>query len=229
MIGKKIEIKKKLTWIHRIRGVGGSRGGALQDKTPLQGLAVVKQWQCWPHRALMNSSLAADSTLGTGQTLGPLQHPGGGAEPVSPSLEATESSWEHQQARAGSRSRGESQLESPCLELNWKGHTQPFLEARKLFFLLCLMLWWEMVSKGAVQRQCLEGQQSLCTLHSSGPSGTAVSSAKKLEQNGEVGSYLYSLLPLRSICSKDLLKWESLPQLCCNQKLLSFLIISTLI
>lgn len=69
----------------------------------------------------------------------------------------------------------------------------------------------------------------LRTVHSSGPSGTAVSSAKKLEQNGKVGSYLYSLLPLGSICSKDLLKWESLPHLCCNKKLLSFIIISFLI
>lgn len=47
----------------------------------------------------MNPSLAADSTLGTGQILGPLQHPGIEPEPVSPSLGVTDSSWEHQQAR----------------------------------------------------------------------------------------------------------------------------------
>lgn len=48
---------------------------------------------------ISHECLAADSTLGTGQTLGPRQHPGDGPEPGSPSLGAIDCSWECQQAR----------------------------------------------------------------------------------------------------------------------------------
>lgn len=78
MTGREVEIKNKFILIHKIRGVGGSRGRALQDKTSLQGLAVVER--CWPHRALMSVWLLTQhwalakplgycSTLGMGQSL----------------------------------------------------------------------------------------------------------------------------------------------------------------
>lgn len=210
-----VENKKKLTWIHTIRGVGGSRGGALQDKTaelwwnsvgPAE-LSWIPVWLLTQHWALAKS-LGHCSTLGSSQSQCP-------------------PAWESLTA-AGSTSRPEGWIQvhswraSPQLGAKLKGSCSALPRSQEI----ALSFVSNVVVGNGEQRGSAEAVLGGAAVPLHCAPQSSFRDCTELEQNRKVSSYVYSLLPLRSIWSKDLLKWQPLTHLCClpcHQKLLSFI------